>query len=130
VIHLAKLSSVQFPVPDQSVFLLFDSFQLRAISRPFSDISLDIVEWAEDAVIFHTDPNPLFRQSGFSGEMVKFALLKAPIWRDSLRKIGEIVVWLPRQNEDTTWDLLQNLPLSAKSVKQLYLSADGQVKLM
>lgn len=130
LLHVARLSSIQGPVSSESIFLLFDSFQIRTIAGSFSDVSLDIVEWAEGPVIFHTDPNPLFAKNSFSGEILKFALLKDPYWRDCLRSVGEVVVWMPNGSEEPICEVPHHLPILVKKVKQLYLSAEGQVKLM
>ncbi|MCC5938848.1 MAG: hypothetical protein JJU34_16330 [Lunatimonas sp.] len=128
ILCLSKLSAVKAPVSENAVFLLYDLFQLRTIAKPFSEVSLDIVEWAEDPVIFHTDVNRLVMKDSFSGEIIKFAVLKDPFWKNSLRSIGEIVVCLPDLSEGKVWELPHPLPLFGKSVKQLYLSAEGQVK--
>lgn len=129
-LYCSKLSALKAPVSENAVFLLYDLFQLRTIAKPFSDVSLDIVEWAEDPVIFHTDVNRVLMRDSYSGEIVKFTLLKDPYWKNCLRSIGEIVVCLPHRTESHAWQLPHSLPLFGKVVKQLYLSAEGQVKMI
>ncbi|WP_209328781.1 hypothetical protein [Lunatimonas salinarum] len=129
-LFFSKLSALTAPVSDSAVFLLHDLFQLRTIAKPFSDVSLDIVDWAEDPVIFHTDVNRPMMKDSFSGEIIKFALLKDPFWKHHLHSIGEIVVCLPHHREGAVWEVAHSLPLFGKVVKQLYLSAEGQVKMI
>ena len=54
------------------VFLLFDLFQIRSIAMPFSDVSLDIVDYNSKPVIYHSPANRNLSGAPVTDGQVKF----------------------------------------------------------
>lgn len=129
-LRIVKLSLASGVDLSRSLFLLHELFQLRSIAKPFSDVSLDIVEWSEEPVIFQTERNPMLNLDQFTGKNVRFALIKDAYWRYSLRAVGEIVLGLPGTPDEEVWDVVQPFSLFSGKTKEIYLSAEGVVKML
>ena len=114
----------------EGIFLLYDLYQLRSIAPPFSDISLDIIDWAEEPVIFHTPVSPLLQNGPISKGIIKFALIKEPFWNKMLSACGQILISQEVKDRHKGLILEQAFPLQGKRVKEMYLSAEGQVKII
>lgn len=130
VIRWDLVSSVNGSYEADGVFLIHELYQLRGIAKPFSEVSLDIVEWSEDPVIFHTDAGPLLLGEPFSGRIIKFALIKDPYWKNLLKRIGGTVYSTYRTDLDGDFIIREPFPLCKGNVKEIYLSAEGQVKMI
>lgn len=115
---------------EEGVFLLYDLYQLRSIVPPFSDISLDIIDWAEEPIIFHSPVSPLLQNGPISKGIIKFALIKEPFWNKMLYACGQILVSQEVKDRHKGLILEQAFPLQGKRVKEMYLSAEGQVKII
>lgn len=114
----------------EGICLLFDLYQLRSIAPSFSDVSLDIIDWAEEPVIFHTPVSPLLRSGPISKGIIRFALIKEPFWNKMLFATGQILVYQQVSEVSDALILEEPFPLQGKNVKEMYLSADGQVKII
>ncbi|HSI77885.1 MAG TPA: hypothetical protein VK957_18445 [Lunatimonas sp.] len=125
-----KLSSFTDSEVREGVCLLFDLYQLRSIAPSFSDISLDIIDWAEEPIIFHTPVSPLLKSGPISKGIIKFALIKEPFWNKMLFASGQILVSQEVNEGIDTLILEEPFPLQQKNVKEMFLSADGQVKII
>ncbi|WP_158860220.1 hypothetical protein [Lunatibacter salilacus] len=125
-----KLSSFTDREAKEGVCLLFDLYQLRSIAPAFSDISLDIIDWAEEPIIFHTPVSPMLKSGPISKGIIKFALIKEPFWNKMLFASGQILVCQEVNEGIETLILEEPFPLQQKNVKEMYLSADGQVKII
>jgi hypothetical protein len=115
---------------EDGVCLLYDLYQLRSIAPPFSDISLDIVDWAEEPVIFHTPVSHQLQHGPVSNGIIKFALVKAPFWNKLLQACGHILVSQEVNELRDGLVLKESFPLQGRKVKEMYLSAEGQVKII
>lgn len=114
----------------EGVCLLFDLYQLRSIAPAFSDVSLDIIEWTEEPIIFHTPASPTLNSGPISKGIIKFALIKEPFWNKVLFACGQILVCQDVKEAVDALILEEPFPLQQKNVKEMYLSADGQVKII
>ena len=114
----------------EGICLLFDLYQLRTIAPAFSDVSLDIIDWSEEPIIFHTPASPMLKGGPVSNGIVKFALIKEPFWNKMLFTGGQIIVYEEVDQEQNSLVLEEAFPLQQKNVKEMYLSADGQVKII
>ena len=73
------------------LFLIHEIYQLKSLVGNFSEIALDIVEYAADETIF-LSPQPSWNiNKGKSGGLIKFALVGSPYWKQILQQIREIV---------------------------------------
>lgn len=124
------LSSFDGGEVKEGICLLFDLYQLRTIAPAFSDVSLDIIDWSEESVIFHTPVSPILKSGPISKGIIKFALIKEPFWNKMLFASGQILVCQELDQENDAWVLDEPFPLQEKNVKEMYLSADGQVKII
>nr|MBI1230826.1 hypothetical protein [Cytophagales bacterium] len=115
---------------DSGVCLLYDLYQLRTIAPPFSDVSLDIVDWTEEPVIFHTPVSPLLVHGPISKGIIKFVLVKEAFWNRMLYSIGQILVTESGNEGQNGLQIDQNFPYQGKNVKEIYLTAEGHVKII
>ncbi|EPR69029.1 hypothetical protein [Cyclobacterium qasimii] len=114
----------------EGVFLVHEIYQLKSLVGNFSDVALDIVEYAADQTIF-LSPQPTWNlNKGKSGGLIKFALVSSAYWKQLLHQIREIVFlkWedevLPSAIKGT-----QNFPFNRKS-RVMELHEDGRVKII
>ena len=114
----------------EGVFLVHEIYQLKSLVGNFSDVALDIVEFAADKTIFQS-PQPAWNiNKGKSGGLIKFALVSSPFWKQVLNQVREIV-FLRWQNEvlPSTIKGLQAFPFNRES-KVMQLHEDGRVKII
>jgi hypothetical protein len=112
------------------IFLLFDMFQIRTICEAFSEVSLDIVEYASKPTIYHSTPNRVMKSNLVSGGKLKFALIREPNWNRFLFQISQPILVKLDSNEKPTNHIEIPFPLYSPSVKELFLSPDGDVKII
>lgn len=111
----------------QGVFLLFDLFQIRGISEQFSEVALDIVEFTEKPVIFHSPKSrSLAYGPSFEGK-VKFLMLKKGYWNDLLFNFGKPLIYQRSVNKITEYQMNEIFPVAHRS---LYLGPEGDVKII
>ncbi|MBN3521828.1 hypothetical protein JYB62_17605 [Algoriphagus lutimaris] len=112
------------------VYLLFDLFQIRTICEPFSEVSLDIVEFASKPTIYHSKPNRILKEGPRGNELIQFSLIREPNWNKLLFQISQPV--LVKLNSQEKPEVKTNIyfPLFSTSTKELYLGAEGDVKIL
>jgi len=111
----------------EGVFLLFDLFQIRSIAEQFSEVALDIVEYAEKPVIFHT-PAGRNLVGGPSAEgLVKFLMIKKGFWNSLLFSYGKPLVFQRSAQKSTEYKIDEIFPVAHRS---LFLGPDGDVKII
>ncbi|WP_339904126.1 hypothetical protein [uncultured Cyclobacterium sp.] len=114
----------------EGCFLIHEIYQLKSLVGNFSEIALDIVEYAADETIF-LSPQPSWNiNKGKSGGLIKFALVGVPYWKQILQQIGEIVFlqWKAEVGPSTIKGT-QAFPFTRKS-KLMGLYEDGRVKII
>ena len=112
------------------LFLIHEIYQLKSLVGNFSEIALDIVEYAADETIF-LSPQPSWNiNKGKSGGLIKFALVGSPYWKQILQQIREIV-FLKWEDEKRSSVIKggQAFPFTRKS-KLMGLYEDGRVKII
>lgn len=111
-------------------FLLFDLFQIRTICEPFSEVSLDIVEYANKPTVYHSPVNRIIKNGPIVNGVLKFSLILEPNWNKLLFQISQPVLVKLDTNEGTTHQTTLLFPLLSRSTKEMYLGPDGDVKII
>ena len=65
-------------------YLLFDLFQIRSICEPYSEVSLDIVEFATKPTIYQSPANKLLSKGPVIDGLVRFSVIREPEWNKLL----------------------------------------------
>ncbi len=112
------------------IFLLFDLFQIRSICEQFSEVSLDIVEFASKPTIYQSKANGLVNQELSNNGLIRFSLIREPNWNKFLFQISQPVLVRLDSGEDTPNQTKLQFPLFSPTVKELYLGAEGDVKII
>ncbi len=115
---------------DDWIYLLFDTFQIRSICEQFSEVSLDIVEFASKPTIYHSKPNSVIPSGPTSNGALMFSLIREPNWNKLLFQISQptLVKLNSAEKAELKTDLL--FPLFSPSTKEMYLGAEGDVKIL
>ena len=113
------------------IFLLFDLFQIRSIAVPFSDVSLDIVDFTTKPVIYHTLANPHLTVAPIRDGQVRFAMIKDGNWNKLLFNFGKLLVYQAViDDRQVDFDTADKFPLVGKEVKEMFLGPEGEVKIL
>lgn len=112
------------------MYLLFDLFQIRSISEQFSEISLDIVEFASKPTIYSSPANSLIPKGLAADGNIKFSLIRDTDWNKLLFQISQPV--LVQLDSKANWDVQTKkfFPLYGPNVKEFYLGPEGEVKII
>jgi len=113
----------------EGVYLLFDLFQIRTICVAFSEVSLDIVDFASKPTIYQSPANPLLPKGAVVNGLVRFALIREPNWNKLLFQLAHPVLFT--EVKDVVVDVKTNLlfPLFHSGTKELFLGPEGEVKI-
>ena len=111
------------------IFLLFDLFQIRTICEPFSEVSLDIVEFASKPTIYHSSPNRVLKSPPLVDGKLKFTLIKEPNWNKFLFQLSQPILVKLDTQEKTNEETKLVFPLFGPNVKEMMLGPDGDVKI-
>ncbi len=112
------------------IFLLFDMFQIRTICEPFSEVSLDVVEYASKATIYHSTPNRILKATPTVQGNLKFSLIREPNWNKFLFQLAQPVLVKLDTKENTQFETKVVFPLFGPNVKELMLGPEGDVKII
>lgn len=112
------------------IYLLFDTFQIRAIAPQFSEVSLDLVEFANKPTIYHTLPNFQSKNGPMNDGKIRFSLIKEPNWHKLLFQISQPVLVKLDSSEASDDSLEVLFPLFSPNLKELYLGPEGDVKII
>lgn len=112
------------------VYLLFDIFQIRSICEPFSEVSLDIVEFASKPTIYHSPANKIISKVPKTNGNLKFALIREPNWNKLLFQISQPI--LAKEGDWKEIDFKTNVfyPLLMTGTKEMFLGPEGDVKII
>lgn len=90
---------------------------------------MDIVDFASKPTIYHSPVNKLLEEAPVVDGLVKFSLIREPNWNKLLFQIGKPI--LARLQDGTSGDMVIEVPfpLQIKDVKELFLGAEGEVKI-
>ncbi|MCH7401785.1 hypothetical protein ACFOUP_00700 [Belliella kenyensis] len=115
---------------EMAVFLLFDLFQIRSLTEQFSEVSLDIVDFATKATIYQSPVNRVLNQGPVKEGKVKFSLIRNAFWNNILFAISQPVVFLEVKSGNFDFETKERFPLFGPDVKEIFLSPDGDVKII
>jgi len=124
------IKSSQWKPGMEGLFLIHEIYQLQSLVGNFSEVALDIVEYAADEVVFLSPPSSLFLNERKSEGLIKFALINSPQWKQLLHHIQEMVFlkWVD-EPKPSTISGVADFPLNRKS-RMMELHADGRVKII
>jgi hypothetical protein len=112
------------------IFLLFDLFQIRTICEPFSEVSLDIVEYASKPTIYRSSPNRGLKLPPLVDGNLKFSLIREPNWNKFLFQLSQPILVRLDTNDQKAVETSLLFPLFSPNVKELVLGSDGDVKII
>ncbi|MEB2783826.1 hypothetical protein [Algoriphagus persicinus] len=115
---------------DDWTFLLFDLFQIRTICEPFSEVSLDIVEYANKPTVYHSPANRILNNGPIVDGELKFSLILEPNWNKLLFQISQPVLVKIDSQETTSHQTPIFFPLLSPSTKEMFLGPEGEVKII
>jgi len=111
----------------EGVFLLFDLFQIRSIAEQFSEVALDIVEYSDKPVIFHTTAGRAFPGGPALHGNVRFLMIKKGYWNTLLYNFGRPLVFQKSHHKGSEYELNEAFPAAHRS---LFLGPEGDVKIL
>jgi hypothetical protein len=111
-------------------YLLFDLFQIRSICEPFSEVSLDIVEFASKPTIYNSPVNKLLTKGPVTKGLVKFSLIREPEWNKLLYQLSQPVLVGYGKDDQPEVQVDRFFPLTSSSLKELFLGPEGEVKII
>lgn len=116
---------------EDSIFLLFDLFQIRSIAMPFSDVSLDIVEFNTKPLIYHTPANRNLADAPMVDGKIKFAMIRDGNWNKLLFTYGKILI-CHRVSGDrkADFEVHDKFPLVGQGIVEMFLGPEGEVKIL
>ncbi|WP_200976233.1 hypothetical protein [Echinicola sp. 20G] len=114
---------------DEAVFLLVDIFQIRGIAGQFSEIALDIVEFATKPTVYTTLASKLLENGPVKDGRVKFSVFRNDIWNKIVFSFSRPLIYQEKNGADDVIKLKEKFPLFKSDVKRLFLSPDGDVKI-
>ena len=126
---LRKGALAEKEIVEEGIYLLFDLFQIRTLCVAFSEVSLDIVDFASKPTIYKSPANPLLPKGAVVNGLVRFSLIREPNWNKLLFQIAHPVLFT--EEKDVKPDVQTNLlfPLFHDGIKELYLGPEGEVKI-
>lgn len=130
-LRLLKMDSWKPEMGTDWIVLLFDLFQIRAICMPFSEVSLDIVEFGSKPTVFHSPVNSVIKNCPSEGGNVQFSLIREPNWNKLLFAISQPVLSRVDSNaEQADFETELYFPLLGPSTKEMFLGPEGDVKII
>jgi hypothetical protein len=131
VIHFQYADTWQEDLGSDWVFLLFDVFQIRSVAEQFSEVSLDIVDYASKPTIYHSPASDLLPKGLPENGKIRFALIRDKAWNGFLFQASKLLMarW---ENVKSHVDLQvkELFPLFSPNLKELFLSPEGDVKII
>lgn len=129
-ITLIKSDEWKTDLGNDWVYLLFDLFQIRIISEQFSEVSLDIVEYASKPTIYSSPANPRVPAGLKEAGLIRFSLIRDPDWNKLLFQLSHPVLAQLESRTKPDVEVKNYFPLFGPNVKELYLGAEGDVKII
>lgn len=111
-------------------YLLFDLFQIRAICEPFSEVSLDIVEFASKPTIYQSPVSKILKDGPVKNGLIRFAVIRDPEWNKLLFQISQPVIAGFGKEATADFAVEKYFPLLGPATKELFLGPEGEVKII
>ncbi len=113
------------------IFLLFELFQIRSVCVPFSEVSLDIVEFGTKPTIYHSPVSPVVKNAPVQDGNIRFALIREPNWSKLLFAISQpVLVGIDSGGAQADFQTDLYFPLLGPSTKEMFLGPEGDVKII
>lgn len=112
------------------IYLLFDLFQIRSICGQFSEVSLDVVEFASKPTIYSSPASKLLRSGPMEAGVLKFSLIRDPNWNKLLFQINSLVLVNLESIDISTQSIDLLFPLYSPGTKEIYLGPEGDIKIL
>ncbi|AWW31802.1 hypothetical protein DN752_17625 [Echinicola strongylocentroti] len=112
-----------------ALFVLVDLFQVRGVAGQFSEIALDIIEFATKPTIYTSWASDLLENGPVHEGKVKFSILKKGSWNKIVFSFSKPLIFQEGKVQDAMGTIDEKFPLFHPGVKKLFLSADGEVKI-
>ncbi|WP_245889484.1 hypothetical protein [Cecembia rubra] len=113
----------------EGIFLFFDLFQIRTVARPFSDVSLDIVEFATKPTIYHTPVNNTLHNGPIEHGNIRFSVLRKEFWNKLLFAYAQPIIVQYSKIQEFDFQTEEYFPLLSAGTKEMFLSPEGDVKI-
>ena len=113
------------------VVLLFDMFQIRSVCMPFSEVSLDIVEFGSKPTIFHSPVSSVIKSGPIKDGNIQFSLIREPNWSKLLFQISQpVLARIDSKEEQADFQTELYFPLLGPNTKEMFLGPEGDVKII
>ena len=129
IFSLRKGSLAEKEILGKGIYLLFDLFQIRTLCVSFSEVSLDIVEFASKPTIYESPANPLLPKGAVVNGLVRFSLIRDPNWNKLLFQIAQPVIFTEETGVEAAVQTSLLFPLFHTGTKELFLGPEGEVKI-
>lgn len=126
---LRKGTLAETEIVEDGIYLLFDLFQIRTVCVSFSEVSLDIVDFASKPTIYQSPVNPLLPKGAVVNGLVRFSLIREPNWNKLLFQIAHPVLFTEEKNVEVDVKTTLLFPLFHAGMKELFLGPEGEVKI-
>ncbi len=113
----------------EGIFLFFDLFQIRTVGNQFSNVSLDIVEFASKPTVYQTPVNKILKNGPIEHGNVRFSLLKKDFWNRLLFTYSQTIVLQYSKIQEYDFETKEFFPLLSAGTKEMFLSPDGDIKI-
>lgn len=130
VVTLMKPELWNSEMGEDWTFLLFDLFQIRSLCEPFSEVSLDVIEYANKPTVYHSPANRIIKKGPIIKGILKFSLIMEPTWNKLLFQISQPVIVKIDSKEETSFQTPLLFPLLSPSTKEMFLGPEGDVKII
>ena len=116
---------------DDGIFLLFELFQIRTVAAPFSEVSLDIVEFSTKPVIYHSPANVNLQNVPLVNGRIKFSMIREEGWKQLLFSFGRPLIYKKKDKNEISSVIVDiKFPLLTVCVKEMFLGPEGEVKIL
>lgn len=126
---LRKGSLAEQEQVEGGIYLVFDLFQIRTLCVSFSEVSLDIVEFASKPTIYQSPANPLLPKGAVVNGLVRFSLIREPNWNKLLFQIAQPVLFTEESGVAVAVQTSLLFPLFHLGTKEMFLGPEGEVKI-
>lgn len=129
IFSLRKGSLAEQEQVEGGIYLIFDLFQIRTLCVSFSEVSLDIVEFASKPTIYQSPANPMLPKGAVVNGLVHFSLIREPNWNKLLFQIAQPVLFREESGVEAAVQTSLPFPLFHAGTKELFLGPEGEVKI-
>ena len=112
------------------IYLIYELFQIRSICEPFSEVSLDIVEFGSKPTIYTSPANKVLSAGPIENGCIRFSLIREPNWNKLLYQLSQPVLAQIDTSQVPELETSLYFPLLNPSKKVLYLGPEGEVKII